>query len=675
MPETLPVGTGKVYGSDQELLDALMGKGWVVTGTKDATKSVPNTNRTTTSDPATIEQKYGRELTIQNADGTQRDKIVVNDVQNPAAKGGVGIQVLEGPTKNAPAGSTNKTSDPSKFIAVHSDPTDPKSPVVAQWDPVNNEWHASAQPGAKATGKLVPAVVTDSDGTQRQIGYSDEGDPSIFRPMPSEPSKQPTGKYDDVTVTDADGTKRIVGKTDQGDHSFHPVAADPTTGRRIIQTPEAIYFVDANGNLDASKTIAIDKNTPFQAVNIDGTLMRFDPSEKDPTKALVKLADAPMPKQIKDASGNPMILETQEDGTAKYVYPPGVTKAGALQTNTTAKTLDWYDDQGNLLKSIPNKNYVEPKVDAATPPATNLVAKQIQIPDPDHPGKLIWVDNKARVTASQALQNLATQLTGQVVDGDISVDEAKALIETANAAQTNLVNAAKTTLDYTSEQARTGAGLLQQRAATAQGMLSNVLGIANSGRLGNVNMSGIGAGLTGGIAAYTAELMGGQDTMNAAANMVRAASPGDAGSPSAAAATSALTQMLTRYNEQTNTLHPIQQAYKAAQQSLDTGGAAAPLTTPPVVQPVQGLSDWQRADQAQGTAPAGNALAPAGVAGTVLPGSPQYLGFKAPAALQPFAQSGIAEGTSRGFVAPPVTPPTPTVSATGQPIYNINIGG
>jgi len=59
-------------------------------------------------------------------------------------------------------------------------------------------------------------------------------------------------------------------------------------------------------------------------------------------------------------------------------------------------------------------------------------------------------------------------------------------------------------------------------------------------------------------------------------------------------------------------------------------GAAAPAAPAPPATP-----GWLRADQMNGTAPLGNAMAAPGVAGTVLPGSPQFMGGGPPPGAAP----------------------------------------
>jgi hypothetical protein len=575
MPDTLPVATGKVYGTQDEALQALL-PGWHVTGSKVVTRKVPNTNRTTTSDPAEIDQPYGRELTVANADGTLKDSIVVNDVQNPSAKGGAGVSVLQGPTKNQPQGSqTNKPSDPAKWQPVTRPGT---TDVVGTWDPVNNEFHAvAAPPGAQPTGKYDPVTVTDPDGTQRQVGMVDTGDKS-FHPLAAPPDAKPSGKYDNQYVTNADGTRRLVGMVDTGDKHFIPVSADPTTQKKTIQTPNAVYSVDDNDNVN--KLFDIDKSVPLQAVVIDGTAYSFDPNEKDPTKRLVQVSQQNLPQQIKQGDVT-YVLQKNDDGTFQYKLPPGVDKPAAVQTNTTAKTLDWYDANGNLIKSVPNQNYVEPKVDQPNLPPTNLVAPNILVPDPDKPGSFKWIPNEARVTASEALQNLASSLSGHVVDGKISVDEAKTIIDGANTAMTTARGAASDILQATAQGAQTGASLINQRVQAASSMLNNTLGLAAGAKNLMTAPAGLGEALTQGIAGWTADLAGGQATLDSAARLVQQADPrSNLADPTTQHAIGVLSQMLDKYQELNGAPHPAVAATQAARQSAQTGGLVAPATAP-----------------------------------------------------------------------------------------------
>src|SRR5499427_6614234 len=650
------------YNSPAEAVNAVM-PGWTITGSKPATKKVPNPNRTTTSDPSEIDQQYGTELTIQSPDGTQRDTMVVSslnaaDFTDPSKQSGGAITVLQGPTKNTPTTGTKKPSDPSKWQAVYRPGT---TEIVGTWDPVNNEFHAvAAPPQAQPKGPPYdPVMVTDTaaDGTQtqRQVGFVDTGDKS-FHPLAAPPSATPSGHYDNVYVTNADGTKRLVGMTDTGDKHFIPVSADPTTNKRTIQTPTAVYSVDDNDNV--KKLIDIDKNVPLQAVVIDGTVYSFDPNEKDPTKRLVQVSANNLPQTIKQGDTT-WVLQKNDDGTFTYKLPPGITQPGNLQTNTTARTLDWYDAQGNLIKSVPNKNYQAPQVNL---PTVNAVSPFIPVPDPNSPNGWRWEKNEARVTASAALQSLASQLSGHVVSGDISVEEAKAIIDGANTAMQTATTAATQTLSAINQGAQAGANLLAERSRAGQQLVTEGLGILGRGQKGLLVAppADFAQNLVQGAAGFATQLGGGPDVFQAAANLVRRADPTGSMGQDAGAAFSALTQMFQAYRQ----THGGQPAPEETQ-ALKGGGTGAGTGQQP------GQTAFPSVPQ-QTPAEASGMVAPSGaVAGqnygyaTAFPGGgaggyanvSNPLGFTAPT---PFAQSGLPEGRS---VAVPGAQPVPIAAS------------
>jgi hypothetical protein len=449
-----------------------------------------------------------------------------------------------------PTTTTRAASEPSKWSPVYRTPNDPSSGQIGQWDPVNNEFHPqAAAPDAKPTGVYDPVVVGTGDAA-RQVGMVDQGDKS-FHPLAAPPDAKPSGTYDNVYVTNTDGTKRLVGMTDTGDKHFIPVSADPTTQKRTIQTPTAIYSVDDNDNV--KKLIDIDKSSPYQAVVIDGVAYRFDPNEKDPTKAFTQVGpNAPLPQTIKDAAGNTLVLTDQPDGSKKYALPPGVKPAATLNVNTTARTLDYRDDQGNLVKSVENPNYQAPRVDQPNLPAPNAVVSRILVPDPDNPGKFKWIDNEGRVTASQALQNLASSLSGHVVDGKISVDEAKAIIDGANTSMQTATTAASQALQGVTSAAQTGAGLLQNRVTAGTGALNNIVSAISSGKMMGPAPANFGQNIVGGLSEWVTQLGGGQPVYDSAAAMVNQANPVVKGDPTMAQqAYTALRGMMDLYKQKT----------------------------------------------------------------------------------------------------------------------------
>ena len=664
------------YQSEEAAVQALR-PGFKIVGRAPYEVELPNPAKTPSRPdlPATVKQTVGTILSIEGPNG-EPDKMttslmgpIPSTTGGTTAKGGLGVTVLSGPSKSATPAGTGLTSDPNKWQAVYRPGT---TDIVGTWDPVNNNFHAiAAPPQAQPTGKYDPVVVKDPDGTERQVGLTDTGDRS-FHPLAAPPTN-PSGKYDNVYVTNADGSQRLVGMTDTGDKRFIPVSADPTTNKRTIQTPTAVYSVDDNDNV--KKLIDIDKNVPLQAVVIDGTVYSFDPNEKDPTKRLVQVSQQNLPQTIKQGDTT-WVLQKNDDGSFEYKLPPGITQPGNLQTNTTARTLDWYDAQGNLIKSVPNKNYQAPQVNL---PTVNAVSPFIPVPDPNSPNGWRWEKNEARVTASAALQSLASQLSGHVVSGDISVEEAKAIIDGANTAMQTATTAATQTLSAINQGAQAGANLLAERSRAGQQFVTEGLGILGRGQKGLLVAppADFAQNLVQGAAGFATQLGGGPDVFQAAANLVRRADPTGSMGQDAGAAFSALTQMFQAYR-QTHGGQPAPeetQALKGAGVGAGTGTGQQPgqQTFPSVPQ--------QTPAEASGTVAPSGAVAgqnygyatafPGGGAGGYANVS-NPIGFQAP---QPFAQSGLPEG--RSVAVPSIQPvpapltmpvaPSPTFAAPNMP--------
>jgi hypothetical protein len=196
------------------------------------------------------------------------------------------------------------------------------------------------------------------------------------------------------------------------------------------------------------------------------------------------------------------------------------------------------------------------------------------------------------------------------------------------------LGAAGTALTTGAQGAQTGAGLLNQRVQAGSAMLGQVLGLAGQSHLRGLP-EGTGQALMSDIQGFATQLGGGQDVYDTAVRLIHAADP-TAPNELTAKATAYITQVLNKQMEVTGQVPPAVQVTRQLKANLESGaGGFTPtptLTAAPVagqMTPVQAPS-WQRADQMYGAAPAGNALAPAGVAGTVAPGSPMYLGWPAP---------------------------------------------
>jgi len=359
-------------------------------------------------------------------------------------------------------------------------------------------------------------------------------------------AKKPTGVFTNVIDPNDPAGKRVIGLVDTGDQSLHAVSQAPD-GTQVVQTPTGIYSIDK----DKGTSTLLQKLDPSdpnkQAVTVGGKVYSFDP----------------------------------KDGS--FTLPTNVQSAATVGNSTTLKELVWYDDQGNEVNRRPNPNYQAP---AAAVPAVDKNARLIPIADPEHPGELKWVENKGRVTASDALKQLATNLTGTVVSGDMSQDEAIALINAANSRMTNDINAQQNVTTAAGDvlanvrgNAQTGAGLLQQRVQAATGALQNILGQATGAKNLMSAPAGLGEQLVGGLQGWTADLMGGQGTLDSAARMVQAADPkSDMSSPESHTAIGVLSQMLDKYQQVTGTPHPAVAATQAAGQSTTGGGMAAPVT-------------------------------------------------------------------------------------------------
>ena len=430
---------------------------------------------------------------------------------------------------------------------MYRTPGDPASGQVAQWDPVNNQLH----------------------------------------PVAAEPGAKPSGQYTNIVDPNDPKGKRVIGMVDTGDKSVHTVSSDPNLpGRQIINTPTAVYAVDAENNV--TKLVTIDKDSPFQAVIVDGKPYKFDP--KDGTFTAGPVNEHP---DIKDQNGLPMVWQADADGGGKYGYPAGVKPAAGLSVNTQAPNLIWYDTEGNIVAQRGNPNYRPP---APNLPQVGANAPMVPIEDPDKPGTIKWVPNQGQVMAGDALSNLAAQLTNTVVDPNhpLTMDQAKQLIDSANQKMTSDTQrmqveaqqaatargAASDIIGAQTQRAQTGAGLLQQRAQAATGTLQSLVGNA----LSNKNITSIpgdvGANLVGGLQGWTADLMGGQATMDSAARMIQAADPqSNLADPTTQAAISTLRQMLDKHAELTGQPHPAVAATQAAQQSQQTGGMVVPVGT------------------------------------------------------------------------------------------------
>jgi hypothetical protein len=181
--------------------------------------------------------------------------------------------------------------------------------------------------------------------------------------------------------------------------------------------------------------------------------------------------------------------------------------------------------------------------------------------------------------ASTAASNVEAARHNQAVEAQTA---AAAQATADSQTQTNAITAANNLLTNARSQAtqgaQAGAQLLSTRAAQATGALSNLMGSAlgnkNFGAAGGIP-SDLGANLVQGLAGWTAELSGGQATLDAAARMVAAADPtSNAADPVTQKAIATLSLLLDKWSAATG-----QKVTGGPTTAAGAGGAvSAPLT-------------------------------------------------------------------------------------------------
>lgn len=662
------------YHNKQEAVD-ILAPGYTITGEAPNMVEVANPQAGLAGQPAKISQQQGWILSINNKTDPSKppDTIVIKEVGNAPWKGGVGYDVVQGPQHAqprtpTPTGQLDKLDANGDLIQPGSTTKaafvrDPSSGQVFQVD--------ATVPTDPSTWTPLYDPNDTSQVNRRVIGLWDAKNNKMAATVPqTSQSQNRTGTY--TNLTDPNNPKRVIGLIDDGSKEIFNVSRDPASQKQIVQTPNKLYVFNDDGSV--ANSLDIDRNSPLQAVQLADGWYQFNPNETDPTKALKKMSGNAPASQIVQ-NGVTYQQETLPDGSITYKPAPGIpTPREMTGVGTESEWLITYDKTtGEEISRQKNPNY---RPQQATAPQPNANVRKILVADPDKPGQLKTIDNPSFMQASEALRNLAQQLSGQVVNGDIGIDEAKTLIDAANQQYQTGTTAAGQALQFVSEGARTGGQLLQQRAATAQGLVGSALNLAGQGQHyggggGTAGLSGgmmqapagFGQDVTQGAQAYATELLGGQNTLNAAAAMVRAASP-DSYSPLAQAGAGYLTQMLDRFKQANGGVpHPIEQAHTAAvQQQQNGGGVVAPDATPQF--PTFDAQYDPRFTPEQPQQPPGTVLKP-GVAGTVAPGDPRFLGtmpqmsFQAPQA--PIARA--PEPYERSINFNPFTAPraTPTI--------------
>ena len=642
------------YPTKQAAVDAVFGAGTKILGEQANIGDAPNDKFDPSKpvdsvvNPRTVKKPNGSVLSVQRADGTP-DTMVISDAKpvggdtTGGGKGGVGYEVLEGgkttpKATGSPISEWDRLDSSGKVIP----PGDTTTPAVAMRDP---KAPAGSQPYTITGGTELGAPSTwtpiredPKDDTSRVIGLYDPKSQKVAASVSAAPGAKPSdpSKWTPIYRTPGDSSSGVVGQWDPTNNELHAVSAAPD-GTQIVATTTAIYSIDK----DTGKSTKVQDLDPAavnkQAVTLGSKVYTFDP----------------------------------KDGS--FTLPPNVQAAATVGNSTTLKDLVWYDDQGKEVGRTPNPNYGKAPVTAPTP---NTVAPMIQVPDPKDPSQLVWIENKGQVVASEALKQLASHLSGQVIDGKISVDEAKALIDASNAKMTNDINkqnadtnkatqigtAAGDVLRNAASNAQTGAGLLQNRVTTATGALNSLVSSAAGSKMTSIP-GGVGEGLVNGLQDWVTGLGGGKDVYDTAARMVQAADPKISSDPTLAnQAQQTLGNMLALYQQQNGGQpHPAVAATQAANASAQGGGVTAPVTIPGNAQGQQTNVGVNQALQQQQQADA--ALARQRAAALVRPPVPvQGSGFVAPISAVPGANYGAATAYTGG-VAPWLAQPQPSFVA------------
>src|SRR6266576_305679 len=543
-------------------IDALLtslGTGWKVTGTGtpvEEVTTIPNPMASNpvapANTPSTITQGTGRYyVVVQDPDGHQRAMFLT-----PSTDQGV-----SGP------GLTPSPAITGKADGTKEAPAAPGTRVVAGNELAGLNWEqagALADVPAGSTTKQ-PSATTQLDAIDAKGNVVPQGDPSAKQ------LRDPVTGTTINLVTDAAGTLHDLGNDVilvKPDGSYTKVATKPKEASQFQVTGVGLVEYDPSKPADQQYTVKVatpDKPAPTTEVR-NGVTWQYDPATKDWTQTNL---------------------------------PVQQTDIGYTLNDPNSDQIVFYDKQGKEVSRTTKPNWKAPvQVQPGTAPAADLVSPNIPTFNPQT-GALEFTPNQNQVKASEATSGLAKQLGVKVAAGSMSEKQAQDIItgaiNTMNAQtsrmtaeanqQQNVTTAAGDVLANVRGNAQTGAGLLQQRVQAATGTLQSILGNALSNKNITSVPGDVGANLVQGLQGWTADLMGGQGTLDSAARMVQMADPkSDMADPTTQAAIATLKQMLDKHQELTGAPHPIVQATQAANASQANGGMQAPAT---VTQPVQ----------------------------------------------------------------------------------------
>jgi hypothetical protein len=537
-----------------------LGTGWKVTGSGtpvEEVQTIPNPAASSPTAPAntpsTVTQGTGRYyVVVQDPEGHQRAMFLT-----PSTDQGV-----SGPGLTPSPAITGK-ADGSKEA-----PAAPGTRVVAGNELAGLNWEqagALADVPAGSTTKQ-PSATNQLDAIDARGNVVPQGDPSAKQ------LRDPATGQSINLVTDPAGT-------------LHDLGNDV-----ILVKPDGSYT-----------KVATKPKEPTQ-FNVAGVgLVAYDPSKPEGSQydVVIKTPDKTAPTT--EVRNGKTYVYDHESGNWIESNLPADVQIGYTFNDPNSKWIIFYDKQGQEVNRTEKPDWKAPvQVQPGTAPAADLVSPNIPTFNPQT-GALEFTPNQNQVKASEATSELAKQLGVKVAAGSMSEKQAQDIItgaiNTMNAQtsrmtaeanqQQNVTTAAGDILRNTQQNATTGAGLLQQRVQAATGTLQSILGNALSNKNITSVPGDVGANLVSGLGAWSADLMGGQQTLDSAARMVQMADPSsNLADPTTQSAIATLKQMLDKHQELTGVAHPIVQATQAAGQSAAAGGMTAPTTQQPI-QPVQ----------------------------------------------------------------------------------------
>jgi hypothetical protein len=591
---------GTSYPTEQAAVDAVR-PGYKIVGRTANIEEVPNDkyNPAKPPDPSlnpqTIKKANGFVLSLVDANG-KPDKLTISaaipTTGTGGGKGGVGYEVLEGPTGTPTATATAVTgwtrlgpdmkpvgpNDPAAYVI------DPKSPPGTVPIKVGDD----ARLGDPSTWTPIYENPLGPPGSQgRVIGLFDPKTDKVAASITAPPGSKPSdpSQWTPVYRTPGKTDSGIVGQWDPVNSELHAVSQ--VDGKEIVKTDDAIYVVDKNtGATTLAQTLTPNKQQIF--THPDGSIYMVNPADQ----SLTKLQGTQPPQTItEDGIGGTKITKVYNPETKTYELPAGSAASLSVDTGSAAlkRIIIRNAQTGEVISDTENPNYAGAPQPAE--PTINTVARTV----PRWNSKTgAWEDvpNTNRIVASEALRAMAQQVTGQVIAGDISEDEAYKLLTAANAKMANDIAeqgvaraAAGDILTANAQGATTGASLLNQRSATTQNLIQNGLNLVTStgGRYGNYSggvlneIPGFGRDLVQGAASFATEIGGGQAVYDTAVRMVQAADPNNQ-NPDRAAAVGALSQMMAKYKQATGADYPTVSATKALLAGQTSGGMAGPVT-------------------------------------------------------------------------------------------------